>query len=1016
MARRQLPFLDLGTDERRPVLLLTIRALFASVIVVVAFSYQSSLFLSRFPANNLPWFYAVAAAVTVFFSIPYTRVIARFGEQQGDRLVCLVFLVGLVPGLFLDRLGNPPVVVFLYSTWVKMVGLFINIFLWHHATQTFISRRAKVILPVIAAGFSLGSALGGQIVRVLAITLGSQALLVLLMVLVVALLFVPIPPLQEVPRSRKGGGGSIWRRGFTTLRENRLALWLTVFVLLAIPVFLGMDFMFKKSLQERWTRDAIAAFMGKYYFYTNLTVFFLQTLIMGKLMRRVGVPRMTWFMPVFMLGAMPVLVFAPMFLPVAIIAIASATLKSTVYINARNQLIMPLSPLEKEATSMLLRTVVTPVGTILASFALIPVAGGGIPLIAGVTACICLAFVYSGHKAASAYMHELQTALRKKTLSPELSHNLAIAPDGRVVSHLRQRLLSSEPDEAIFAATLLSEYNELRLADLQALWHRPDQGHSFSLCAVKAVELARFVPAADQEAFFTRILENAFDARMAIRVLDAAPNLPAHLREILGKQTQLRATGPVQTATACILLDVSAQSLRKKEFSDLLDQLIAGGLHEKRLALRLAERLDVPARGVVLAACLSCGEPEVVRDAIGYVGSMQHEALYDTCYTLSFRPEYRRAALDAFRAAGVELAMSTRAFAGGCPAGLRKEWIRILCASNDPNAAERVRDLLLTPDAWTCSIVLDQLARPGSLELPKAFLEESARRIGRACAAAARALRLADNFTGMEIEAQKRFWTKALFSCLRLNEPDRAGELLEIEKSVFSRDARQQNAGLELWESWFQSRGKGAFATLLEPMELPHSDWGLEPVSHSLEGLLAACCDPGLTTQLTGRLHAPGAPAGADPLAPALFLRQSDFFRYLPTEVLLEMTRLGETIHLPAGEVLFEEKSPGDALYCVFSGRLRVRIQKTQVNELSQGAVFGEIALLDSGPRSASISCIEDSVLLKISRETFSEVLQEHPFVVKQVAMTLAARIRDLVVLVERRASGPVRALGEESS
>jgi len=1012
---RQLHFITLENDERTPVLFLTLRALLASIIVVVAFSYQSALFLSRFPANHLPWFYAFAAAVTVGFSIPYTRIIARFGEGRGDRLVCLLFIAGLVPGWFLDLAGNPPAAVFIYSTWVKMVGLFINIFLWHHATQTFISRRAKVILPFIAAGFSLGSAIGGIIVQGLAATWGNQALLALLMVLVGALLLVPIPPMQEVPKGRKGGGGSIWKRGFTTLRENRLALWLTVFVLLAIPVFLGMDFMLKKSLQERWTRDAIAGFMGKYYFYTNLTVFFLQTLLMGKLMRRVGVPRMTWFMPVFLLAALPVIIFAPLFLPIAIVAITSATLKSTVYINARNQLITPLSPLEKESTSMLLRTVVTPIGTIVASFALIPVAGAGIPVIAAVNTGICLVFLYSAHKAASAYMHELQTALRKRTLTPELSHNLAIAPDGRVVAHLRQRLLSDEPDEAIFAATLLSEYNELRLADLQALWHRKEED-SFSVCAAKAVELARFTPAADQEAFFTRILENPFDARMAIRVLEAAIHLPMQLRTVLGAQTQLHSTGPVQTATACILLEVSAESLQKREFTDLLDELVAGSAHEKRLALRLAGRLN-PAQGEgVLSACLSCGEPEVVKDAIGRVGAQRQENLYDACYTLSFRPEYRKTVLDTFRSAGVELAMSSRAFSEGCPAGLRKEWIRILCTGTDPRTADRIMELLRDADAWTCSVVLDQLARPGSLQLPKASLVRTMQRIGRACAAASRAQRLTDSFLGMELEAQKRFWTRALFLCVRLMEPTHAGELLEIEKSVFSRDLRQQNAGLELWETWFQSRGKSAFALLLEPPELPHADWELEPIQDSPADLLAVCCEPRLAKLLAERTGGASeeAPAEDDALAPALFLRQSDFFRYLPTEVLLEMTRLGETVQLPAGRVLFEEKSPGDALYCVFSGRLLVRIQKTQVNELAQGAVFGEIALLDSGPRSATIAAIEDSTLLKISRETFSEVLQEHPFVVKQVAMTLAARIRDLVVLIERRASGPFRSLGEE--
>lgn len=1015
---RRLHLLELEPGERAPVLFLTLRALLASFIVVVAFSYQSALFLSRFRADTLPWFYAVAAAVTVVFSIPYTRLIARFGEHLGDRLVSLLFIAGLAPGWFLEGLGNPPVAVFVFATWVKMVGLFINIFLWHHATQTFISRRAKVILPVIAAGFSLGSALGGQIVTTLATTWGNQSLLGLLTVLVIALLFIPVPPLQEAPRGRKGQG-SVWRRGLTTLRENRLAFWLTVFVLLAIPVFLGMDFILKKSLQERWTRDAIAAFMGRYYFFTNITVFFLQTLLMGRLMRRVGVPRMTLFMPIFLVAAMPVMIFAPLFWPIAVVAVASATLKSTVYINARNQLIMPLSPLEKEATSMMLRTVVTPLGTIAASFALIPVAKAGIPVIAAVNAGICLFFLLSAWKAAAAYMHELQTALRKKTLTPELSHNLALAPDGRVVAHLRQRLLAKEPEEAVFAATLLSEYNELRLADLQALWMRPDRDDTYSPCAAKAVELARFVPTTDQEAFFTRILEGAFDARLAIRVLDATAGLPAHLRAVLGQQTQLHAGGPVQTATACILLEVGPESLNRREFVDLFDQLLAGTTADRLLALRLAGRLE-PAQGSrVLSTCLSCPEPEVVRDAIGRVGALRVEALYDACYSLSFSPEHRRAALDAFRTAGVELAMARRAFADGCPAGLRKEWIRVLCSVADSAARERVMDLLRTTDAWTCLTALEQLSRPGALALSESFLLETAARIGRATAACTRAKRLADPLAATELEAQRRFWARALFACERLLEPAQATALLELEKSVFSLDARQQNAGLELWESWFLTRGRPAYATLLDPPELPHPDWELGPVSGDLGALLALACPPDLARTLGDRGRNPadrGSARQGDALEPVLFLRQSDFFRYLPHEVLQEMTRLAETVHLPAGRVLFAEGSPGDALYCVFSGRLQVRIHDNPVNELRVGAVFGEIALLDSGPRTASISCLEEATLLKISRGTFSEILQEHPFVVKQVATTLAARIRDLVVLVERRASGPVRHLGASES
>ena len=120
-------------------------------------------------------------------------------------------------------------------------------------------------------------------------------------------------------------------------------------------------------------------------------------------------------------------------------------------------------------------------------------------------------------------------------------------------------------------------------------------------------------------------------------------------------------------------------------------------------------------------------------------------------------------------------------------------------------------------------------------------------------------------------------------------------------------------------------------------------------------------------------------------------------------DLLLGITR---TLSLAPGEVLFHKGDPGKELYGVMTGQLRASGLREDGEEIpfglmEPGEVFGDIALLDGSPRSATVRALSESTLLCLHRDDFMPFLDQHPRVAVQLSMVLAARLRRLSSLME---------------
>lgn len=121
-------------------------------------------------------------------------------------------------------------------------------------------------------------------------------------------------------------------------------------------------------------------------------------------------------------------------------------------------------------------------------------------------------------------------------------------------------------------------------------------------------------------------------------------------------------------------------------------------------------------------------------------------------------------------------------------------------------------------------------------------------------------------------------------------------------------------------------------------------------------------------------------------------LKRVDIFSTLPYELLAELAEVSTRRTAAAGEQILVEGEFGDELYALTSGEVQVGENPGVV--LSEGTVFGELAVLDPGPRSATVSALADCELLVVTRDMLLALTDQRPDVMAQIAQVLARRLR----------------------
>jgi CRP/FNR family cyclic AMP-dependent transcriptional regulator len=118
-------------------------------------------------------------------------------------------------------------------------------------------------------------------------------------------------------------------------------------------------------------------------------------------------------------------------------------------------------------------------------------------------------------------------------------------------------------------------------------------------------------------------------------------------------------------------------------------------------------------------------------------------------------------------------------------------------------------------------------------------------------------------------------------------------------------------------------------------------------------------------------------------------------FRACSKRDLRRIASLADELEVPEGKVLTKQGEPGWEFFVIAEGRARATIRGRPSASLRRGSFFGEMSLLDGGPRSATVTAETDMHLIVLTSRSFSSLIDEVPSVGRRVLQVMAERLRD---------------------
>ncbi len=122
-----------------------------------------------------------------------------------------------------------------------------------------------------------------------------------------------------------------------------------------------------------------------------------------------------------------------------------------------------------------------------------------------------------------------------------------------------------------------------------------------------------------------------------------------------------------------------------------------------------------------------------------------------------------------------------------------------------------------------------------------------------------------------------------------------------------------------------------------------------------------------------------------------------DLLKGLSPEQLSRIGLIGRQEQVPPGHVILDPDEPLDAMYVILDGSVELLEGGERMETAGQNEVLGSWALLDASPLPVCAVAIEDTTLLKITRDDFFELLADAPEIVSAILSRLVSRFRALL-------------------
>ncbi len=358
--------------EIRKTLLMQVNLFLIICASLIVKPIANGLFLAKFGIEQLPVAYLFVALIAGAVSLLYTRVLQRhsvvriFGLTFVVSIFCLIIFgvalsLHILEGLFL----------YLLYIWIAIFALVSASQFWIVANFVFSAREAKRLFGLIGAGGIAGAIFGGYLTSFLANFLGSEYLLFLCALLLMACIPITMKVWKEhvesaqSPFERSRPTEFVASHPFLLIRKSRQLSFMAGIAFVSVLVAKLVDYQFSGlAVAAIDDPDALTAFFGFWFSTFNVISLLLQLFVTRKVVGTFGVGTALFFLPgALLLSAAFLLVFPELLLAAIFLKMTESSLKQSVHRAAMELLILPIPAQIKNQTKTFIDVFVDSVAT-----------------------------------------------------------------------------------------------------------------------------------------------------------------------------------------------------------------------------------------------------------------------------------------------------------------------------------------------------------------------------------------------------------------------------------------------------------------------------------------------------------------------------------------------------------------------------------------------------------------------------------------------------------------------------
>jgi ATP:ADP antiporter, AAA family len=1058
---------NLQLGEGRLVALLLLQYFCMGMAFTFIQTTAFTLFLTEFDSQTLSLAYIAMAVILILLTFIYLQVSQRVSftgliTVNLGALLLLTVLFGL--GLAVTQARW---LIFALPVLFQIVLSFGNLAFWSLAGRLFNVRQGKRLFGLVGAGQWIAIVITGFLMPAIVAWLGLANLLwlagvslasALAILLIITRLFGSALAAPTTQAARPAANDSSLR----TLLQNRYVRLIFALVLAWWLVFFFLDNIFYGRAAVQFPNPAdLAGFLGTYLGGLAILTLISNFFISGRIIGRYGLRVSLLLLPIGLaFGTVIMTTTGALGVPLALLFWATVATKVwdmavglSIDLSARTILYQPLPAHLRVRVQTLADGVVQPLAIGLAGVALLALntlfVAGPLLLIVGllvVVGALLMIAVLIGREYALVLM---QALTRRRLTGTEL-----MVSDAASVAILTQGLHSPHAGVVVYSARMLEEVAPAALAARlpELLTHAAPEVRRDALERIARLHLPAALPAVKQRVL---IEDSPLVTGVALRTLAQLGDAGA-IQDVFEYLDAPQS--PIKVGAIVGLLTSGGDAGTLAANRRLLEMIASSQAADRALAAHILGECDIPSYDQSLIALLDDLDPLVRRAALRSAGQLKRSQLWPSVVAALAASSTRSAAAAALIAGGVsalpEIAAAFETMA--TDRAVLIQLTNVCCRIRRAAAISLLKPRIDVADVDLRSATLRALSQCGYrvLGADRAYVQQWIRReIEYAAWLSAAAADLGTHADTALVQAalaeqvahsRERVLTLLSFS-------GDAPALQRARDNLLRGPADKKAYALEVIDIQTPRELKGSVLPLLDDLSpeqrrqrlsgefpQPQLECGARTrelalnAERRLNAWTQACALytasvlalPNLPEIITPLLDAPddlvretagwirqSTTAGRgdgrmlSTIEKVIILKTVSIFAETSDEILAEVATIATETDAPAGANIFEKGDAGDSMYMIASGRVRVHDGARTLNDLVTGNVFGEMAVLDPEPRSASVTAIEDTQLLRLDQQALYELIDDRPEVARGLLQVLSQhlrnRMRDLAELRE---------------